>query len=126
VVGFASGVGFGVSEGISYSSDMYNGFSGGTIYAVRFLSCVALHSIWAGSVGLLMFRDQSHVSDEVEGTDLLMFIVKYLSVAMVLHGLYDVLLKFDHQIGALAVAAGSFLWLLFLVSRAQREELAYA
>lgn len=125
VVGFASGIGFGVSEGISYSSDMYNGVAGGMTYAVRFLSCVALHTIWAGSVGLLMFRDQSHL-EEIAGEDLLMFIVKYLSIAMVLHGLYDVLLKFDYQVAALTVAAASFLWLFFLVSRAQREELAIA
>jgi len=122
VVGFASGIGFGVSEGIMYSADTYNGLATPMIYAIRFLSCVALHTMWAGSVGLLMYRDQSHFND-VEWDDVLMFIVKYLSIAMVLHGLYDVLLKFDHELGALAIAAVTFGWLLFLVGRAQREEL---
>ncbi|QDT52278.1 hypothetical protein Pan44_02870 [Caulifigura coniformis] len=123
VVGFASGVGFGVSEGITYSAEMYNGLAAPMTYAIRFLSCVALHTIWAGSVGLLMYRDQSHLHD-IEWDDILMFIVKYLSIAMVLHGLYDVLLKFDHEFGALAIAAISFGWLLFLVGQQQREELA--
>ncbi len=48
VVGLASGVGFGVSEGIMYSSDHYNGVAVGLTYLVRFASCVALHAIWAG------------------------------------------------------------------------------
>ena len=104
---------------------MYNGLATPMTYAIRFLSCVALHTIWAGSVGLLMFRDQSHLND-VEGSDILMFIVKYLSIAMVLHGLYDVLLKFNHEFGALAVAAVSFGWLFFLVTQQQRAELAAA
>ena len=38
--GLASGIGFGVSEGIMYSADSYNGVSGPGIYVVRFVSCV--------------------------------------------------------------------------------------
>ncbi len=124
-VGFASGIGFGVSEGISYSADMYNGIAGPMTYAVRFLSCVALHSIWAGIVGLLMYRDQSHLS-EVEADDFFWFVVRYLGIAMLLHALYDVLLKFDHELLALAIAAGSFAWLLWLIRREEAEELSPA
>src|SRR5262249_15113349 len=58
--GLASGVGFGVSEGIMYAGDHYNGISGGEIYIVRFISCVALHAMWAGSVGIAIER---HVED---------------------------------------------------------------
>ena len=41
--GLASGAGFGVSEGIMYSANHYNGVSPAAIYVVRFVSCVALH-----------------------------------------------------------------------------------
>jgi RsiW-degrading membrane proteinase PrsW (M82 family) len=48
--GLASGAGFGIAEGVIYSARYYNGLTGPGIYLVRFLSCVALHSIWSGSV----------------------------------------------------------------------------
>src|SRR5262249_41045022 len=44
--GLASGAGFGIAEGISYSSNYYNGIAGPGIYVVRFISCVALHALW--------------------------------------------------------------------------------
>jgi protease PrsW len=46
--GLAAGIGFGVAEGIMYSSDQYNGVSGLGTYLVRFISCVALHAVWSG------------------------------------------------------------------------------
>ena len=51
VVGLASGVGFGVSEGITYSGDSYNGIAEGMTYVVRFASCVALHADLGGGGG---------------------------------------------------------------------------
>jgi RsiW-degrading membrane proteinase PrsW (M82 family) len=122
VVGLASGVGFGVSEGITYSSDSYNGVAEGLTYLVRFASCVALHATWAGSVALLMCRNQDFLGDD--GFDWGMagnFIVHYLSIAMVLHGLYDTLLKKDHELWALAIAVGSFAWLAWLVWQERSE-----
>ena len=110
LVGLASGVGFGISEGITYSTDYYNGLHPGLIYAVRFASCVALHAIWAGSVAILMYNDQSHLSY----SSLLEFILFYLGIAMILHGLYDTLLKRDMPVGALVVAAVSLGWMAFL------------
>lgn len=122
LVGLASGIGFGVSEGITYSGDMYNGLVGPSIYLVRFFSCVALHSIWAGSVGVLMHHDQETLFDDFDLASAGMFIVKYLSVAMVLHGLYDVLLKQQLPWAALLVALASFGWLAFLVRRSEGTE----
>lgn len=122
LVGLASGIGFGVSEGVSYSGDMYNGLVGPSTYLVRFLSCVALHSIWAGSVGLLMHADQEVLFEDFDFATVGMFIVKYLSVAMVLHGLYDVLLKQGLPWAALLVALASFGWLAFLVHRSEGSE----
>jgi hypothetical protein len=43
--GMASGIGFGIAEGIMYSGRYYNGVAGADIHYVRFLSCVALHAI---------------------------------------------------------------------------------
>jgi RsiW-degrading membrane proteinase PrsW (M82 family) len=122
LVGLASGIGFGVSEGISYSGEMYNGYAGPSIYLVRFVSCVALHSIWAGSVGLLMHMDQETLFEDFDFVTAGTFVVKYLSIAMVLHGLYDVLLKQELPWAALLVALASFGWLAFLVHRSEGTE----
>ena len=50
--GLASGVGFGVNEGILYSETFYNGITPAMQYVVRFVSCVALHAIWSASAGV--------------------------------------------------------------------------
>ena len=46
------------AEGIMYSSRYYNGFASPGIYFVRFISCVALHALWTGSVGISVHRRQ--------------------------------------------------------------------
>ncbi|MDB5295252.1 MAG: hypothetical protein JWO31_1235, partial [Phycisphaerales bacterium] len=120
--GFISGVGFGVSEGITYSVDHYNGVDGGGMYLVRFVSCVALHGIWTASAGVTLFRRQ----DKLDGADnwlaTLGTLVALLIVPMVLHGLYDTLLKKDHPDLALATAAVSFGWLAWQIERMLRAE----
>jgi RsiW-degrading membrane proteinase PrsW (M82 family) len=123
VVGLASGVGFGISEGINYSSDSYNGIALGMTYLVRFASCVALHAIWAGAVAMVMNNNQDYLGDdgfdwETAGN----FVLRYLAIPMVLHGLYDTLLKKDLEFWALAVAVGSFAWLAWLVRQERAEE----
>jgi RsiW-degrading membrane proteinase PrsW (M82 family) len=123
LVGLASGVGFGVSEGITYSSDSYNGVATGLTYLVRFASCVALHAAWAGAVGLLMSQNQDYLGDGgFDASDAGYFLVYYLSLAMVLHGLYDTLLKKDYELWALSIAAVSFGWLAWLVWRCRSAE----
>lgn len=120
LIGLASGVGFGVSEGITYSSDYYNGLTDGWIYLIRFASCVSLHAIWAGTVALLIYRDDQYLDWSWEAA--FWFMVKYLLVAMLLHGLYDTLLKKDHEILAFVTAIGSFLWFHWLLSSTAAEE----
>ncbi len=88
LVGLASGIGFGISEGISYSADYYNGISGGWIYVVRFVSCVGLHALWAGAIGIVMYHNQDYVSD-FSWESVFGFIAHYLLIAMVLRGVYD-------------------------------------
>lgn len=123
VLGLASGVGFGVSEGITYSSDYYNGIEGPAMYLVRFVSCVGLHAIWAASAGLVLWRKRDTVQGQIDAS-FLAPLVSVLLVPMVLHGLYDTLLKQNRATWALAVAAASFAWLAICLERAGGEERA--
>ena len=118
LVGLASGVGFGVSEGITYSSEYYNGIQDIWIYVIRFLSCVSLHAIWAGGVALLMYRNQDYLEWSWEAA--LGFVVYYLLAAMILHGVYDTLLKQDHELLAVLSALVSFGWFQWTLSRARQ------
>jgi RsiW-degrading membrane proteinase PrsW (M82 family) len=120
--GFASGVGFGVSEGITYSSDFYNGRTSGAIYVVRFVACVALHAIWAASAAIVLCRRQVTVQGRMPLLALIPPIIAIIIVPMALHGAYDTLLKKDHALIAFAVAVASFGWLAFQVERAVSED----
>lgn len=119
IVGLASGVGFGVSEGITYSSEYYNGIQDIWIYVIRFLSCVSLHAIWAGGVALLMYRNHDYLEWSWEAV--FGFVVYYLLVAMILHGVYDTLLKQDHELLAVLSALVSFGWFQWTLSRTTQE-----
>jgi RsiW-degrading membrane proteinase PrsW (M82 family) len=122
VWGLASGAGFGVAEGIMYSSRYYNGLSPLDIYIVRFVSCVALHAIWTAAVGITMWRRQETIQGDLEWGDYSLSILIILAVPMVLHGLYDTLLKKDFDLLALAVGVASFAWLAFQVERARADD----
>ena len=108
------------------SFDLYNGIAGGLTYLVRFASCVTLHAVWASSVALLMHNNQDHLPGQADGDfgwdTILSFVVFYLGIAMVLHGLYDTLLKQELEVAALAVAAASFGWWSWLLYRQQGTE----
>jgi RsiW-degrading membrane proteinase PrsW (M82 family) len=120
--GMASGMGFGIAEGIMYAGNNYNGVAPGLIYAVRFLSCVALHSIWAGSVGITMFRRQRAIDAAETWYNLLFELVLTISIAMTLHGLYDTFLKKDMDALALVVAIISFGWFAFQIESMRRSD----
>lgn len=119
IVGLASGVGFGISEGITYSSQYYNGIQDIWIYVIRFLSCVSLHAIWAGGVALLIYRNHDYLEWSWEA--MFGFVVYYLLAAMILHGVYDTLLKQDHELLAVLSALVSFGWFQWTLSRASQE-----
>jgi RsiW-degrading membrane proteinase PrsW (M82 family) len=120
--GIASGAGFGVAEGIMYSSRYYNGVSPGEMYVVRFVSCAALHALWTASVGIVMWRRQDDLRQGQDGTSLALAVLRILAVPMVLHGLYDTLLKQDMDLYALGVGAATFLWFAFQVERARASD----
>lgn len=120
--GLASGVGFGVSEAIMYAGDFYNGIEPVGIYVVRFFSCVALHAVWTGSVGVTFYRCQDLFERDMPWYEYFLPLVRIVGVAIVLHGLYDTLLKKDFDALALAVAGLSFLWLAFQISRLHGDD----
>ena len=115
--GLASGAGFGISEGVIYSADLYNGITGGGVYVVRFVSCVALHAVWTGSVAITVQQKQEWLLKAKRWRDCVAPVFVYVAVPVVLHGLYDTLLKKNLDGVALLVAVLSFAFLAFLVSR---------
>jgi RsiW-degrading membrane proteinase PrsW (M82 family) len=122
VLGLASGVGFGVAEGIMYSSDHYNGIATFGTYLVRFISCVGLHAIWTASVALMLWHNQELASGELDWGDWFLGLLKVQGVPMVLHGLYDTLLKREMHLLALLTAIASFGWLAFLLVRSRDSD----
>ncbi|HEV3204336.1 MAG TPA: PrsW family glutamic-type intramembrane protease, partial [Gemmataceae bacterium] len=120
--GLASGVGFGVAEAISYAADFYNGIETEGIYVVRFVSCVGLHGIWSASAGITLYRCQHLIQGDLEWKDYIWPLIRVLGIAMVLHGLYDTLLKKDMFEMALAVAVVSFGWLAWQIESLREEE----
>jgi RsiW-degrading membrane proteinase PrsW (M82 family) len=115
--GLASGAGFGLAEAILYAGSYYNGVMGPGIYPVRFISCVALHALWTGSVGITLNQRQSLIQGEMNWYEYIPPILLIVAVPMVLHGLYDTLLKKEMHAWALAAAICSFLFLAFQISR---------
>jgi RsiW-degrading membrane proteinase PrsW (M82 family) len=123
--GMASGVGFGVSEGIMYSQDFYNGIAGPGIYIVRFVSCVALHAIWSGSVAISVNQRQYLLQEDRDEEDWWMYclaVLQLIAIPMVLHGLYDTLLKKDMELFALVTAAASFGYLAWQISHLRNSD----
>jgi RsiW-degrading membrane proteinase PrsW (M82 family) len=117
LLGLASGIGFGVSEGITYCSDYYNGVSTGGVYLVRFASCVALHAVWAASVAVGLFNLQY----KVDTSEPWLVAIRAALLPMVLHGLYDTLLKKEMDAYALATALASFAFLVWQIETARRR-----
>jgi hypothetical protein len=74
-------------------------------------------------VAIVMNRNQDYIDgDGFEWGEAGNFILHYLAIAMVLHGLYDTLLKKDYEFAALSVAVASFAWLAWLVRRERGDE----
>ncbi|HEX5270290.1 MAG TPA: PrsW family glutamic-type intramembrane protease [Gemmataceae bacterium] len=119
--GLASGAGFGVAEAIMYAGH-YNGFFGAEAYLVRFVSCVALHAVWTGSVGVALCRQQDALQEAASWYEFVLPVLRGVGVPVVLHGLYDTLLKKGLDAGALVVAGFSFLYLAYQISRMYGDE----
>ncbi|HTU27208.1 MAG TPA: PrsW family glutamic-type intramembrane protease, partial [Pirellulales bacterium] len=122
IAGLASGAGFGIAEGIMYSSEYYNGVDSGQIYLVRFLSCVALHAIWTGSVAISIHERRDSFAGLGGVRDWIVPWLMVIAVPATLHGLYDTCLKKDSNGYALLVAFASFGYLAFVLSRRQADD----
>ena len=120
--GFVSGIGLGVSEGIMYSAQFYNGIAAGETYVVRFVSCVALHGIWSASAALFIHKFRHVIEAEFAWYDFVPRAFFLVSIPMILHGLYDTFLKRDMHVLALLTAFASFAWFAWSVERARRNE----
>lgn len=123
--GFASGVGFGVAEGIHYSSNYYNGVDPFSIYLVRFASCVALHAVWTYAVGIMIWRYRDELSEEEDWRYMSLTLLKVLAVPMTLHGLYNTTLTKEMPLLALATALASFGWLALQIELVTRRERSF-
>src|SRR5260221_3628592 len=106
-----------------YSGDMYNGILGGEAYLMRFVSCVALHAVWSAAVSIRLYERQRDIQGMRHWADYVFGSIRIVFVPMVLHGLYDTLLKQDHEFAALFVAVSSFAWLIWRVERARHRDL---
>ncbi|HVE39590.1 MAG TPA: PrsW family glutamic-type intramembrane protease [Planctomycetota bacterium] len=124
VWGLATGIGFGVSEGISYCSSFYNGVSGGGMYVVRFSSCVALHAAWSATAAILIWKRRESLLGLERWYHWILPVFATLWISMILHGFYDTCLKKDHGIAALGSAVLSFALFFWMYDRACREEKA--
>jgi len=120
--GLASGVGFGVAEGIMYSSQFYNGIGTKDAYLVRFISCVAMHAVWSGAAGIAIARRKAWIDQSRDWGKFLATLLWALAVPIVLHGLYDTLLKKEMKGWAFVAALASFAWLAFLTEWTRLEE----
>jgi RsiW-degrading membrane proteinase PrsW (M82 family) len=122
VWGLATGIGFGVSEGMMYCKDFYNGVSGGSMYVVRFSSCVALHAVWSAIAAILVWKKQDLLHGLERWFHWILPVFSTLWISMVLHGFYDTCLKKDYGIAALGSAVLSFALFFWMYDRACREE----
>lgn len=121
--GMASGAGFGISEGIHYASNYYNGFEPLGIYFVRFLSCVAFHTLLSGACAILLQRKMRFLQEGEGPYDWLFTLMAIISVPILLHGLFDTLAKKDMHILAFSVAVASFGWLAWLIKTSREREM---
>ncbi len=128
VWGLASGAAFGIAEGVLYAGTNYNGVRGPEIYLVRFLSCVALHGVWTGSVAITLHHRQETIQNLGRWYDYILPLLIIVAVPVVLHGLYDTLLKKEMNLFALGVALLSFGYLAYQIrlERAEDAELVVA
>jgi len=90
---------------------------------VRFVSCVALHAIWAGSIGISINQRQDLLQEDAdEWWWYALAVLRLIAIPMVLHGLYDTLLKKDLEFLALLIAAASFGYLAWQISHLRSSD----
>jgi RsiW-degrading membrane proteinase PrsW (M82 family) len=122
IIGMASGAGFGISEGLLYSFRNYNGIESADAYIVRFMSCVALHTLLSGACAIMIQRKQEHLLEDLDPINWILTLLAIIIVPIFLHGLFNTLTKMHLEAGALGVAVASFFWLAWLIRSARKRE----
>ncbi len=105
-----------------YSSRYYNGIATGDIYLVRFISCVALHAVWSGAGAVLLYFNQDGLHGGFSFTDLASTLLMTQGISIIMHGLYDTLLKQEFPILALLIGIASVGWLIYVFERLAGDE----
>ncbi|MBI2930861.1 MAG: PrsW family intramembrane metalloprotease [Planctomycetes bacterium] len=81
-----------------------------------------MHAAWSAATAVLLWRRQEEVQNVDAWYGFAIPVLKILGISMILHGLYDTLLKRDLGVPALAVAVVSFVWFFWLYEWGQRRQ----
>jgi len=73
-------------------------------------------------VGVMLYRRQDLFRKAEGFLGMVAQTIIIIAVPMVLHGLYDTLLKQDYAVWALAAAVASFAWLAWQIERTVHQE----
>jgi hypothetical protein len=119
----ASGAAFGVAEGVHYCMMFYNGISPASEYLVRFTSIASLHVMLSGACGIMIFHKRKHLGSWIGFYDWVLTMTALMIVPIVLHGLYDALLKVHLDGAALVVWLATFAWLAWLITSSRNNEI---
>jgi RsiW-degrading membrane proteinase PrsW (M82 family) len=120
--GLACGATLGVVEGLLSCRDFHNGVGGLEMYLITFLFSVALQAAWAGCAAIAIHRNRERLRSTLDIRDYLTLLLALLAVPLLLHGLYDTLIKGHQLLLALVVGAVSFVILGLEIRRAQQGE----
>lgn len=127
LVGFASGIGFGIAEGIWYHESVYNQpptlaaalsgqwqphTSGLLTYLIRFFPVAGLHGIYSAIAAMLIYRRRERFGFRVDNA---LQVLWPVSGVICIHALYNSLLAFDHTVAAFLTDVFAFLWFVAVV-----------
>jgi RsiW-degrading membrane proteinase PrsW (M82 family) len=83
---------------------------------------VGLHAIWSGAAAVTLFERQSSLQTHCSSLEFIWRLLQIVAIPMILHGLYDTLLKKDMRAVALLAAVVSFGWMVYQFERYHRKE----
>ena len=123
LVGMASGAGFGITEGLKYASETYNGFDPALVYATRFISDVSFHMMLSGAAAIMLFNRRKHLGEWIHIYDWVLTLTAIMIVPIILHGLFDTLLEKHFESIALLVWLAAFAWLAWMIHHQRKREI---
>ena len=80
------------------------------------------HAMWSGAVGVLVWKLQETIRGDIGWGMYGLAVLRLVAVPMVLHGLYDTILKKDLDAMALMVGLLSFAWFAWQIESAREFE----